>query len=300
MSTKVKEINLGDKFNRWKVISEIFYKVFPNGSKAKFVECVCECGNKSTLRLSALTSPTKPSISCGCFQKEMTLLKNTQVIEIGKIFGRLTVVKNLGMVGGRNKVIVSCECNSERFSTRVDQLKDGTTKSCGCLQREIVSNLFTTHGVTGTTAYSSWQGMKDRCTNPNNSRADRYLLRGISFPNSWKSFENFWEDMAEGWYEGADIDRIDFDGNYSKENCRWVDRDIGNHNKSKPEDCTSSYKGVYYDKQRDKWTARLNRNGIIHLQKRFDTEYEAALAYDDASEEHYGDRPNKTQKGAIP
>lgn len=86
---------------------------------------------------------------------------------------------------------------------------------------------------------------------------------------------------------------------YSRENCRWVDRDVGNHNKSKSIG-TSIYKGVYFDKRRGKWVARLSRNGIIHLQKRFESEYSAALAYDDASEEYYGDRPNKTVKGVIP
>lgn len=77
-------------------------------------------------------------------------------------------------------------------------------------------------------------------------------------------------------------------------NCRWVDRDIGNHNKSKSEG-TSIYKGVYLD-SRDKWVARLSRNGVIYLQKRFSNEQQAAKAYDDASEEHYGDRPNKTER----
>lgn len=150
--------------------------------------------------------------------------------------------------------------------------------------------------MTGTSAYTSWQHMKDRCNNPNNSRWGRYGGRGISYPTTWDTFEGFWKDMSNAWYEGADIDRINFDLSYSKDNCRWVDRDIGNHNKSKSADCTSRYKGVYFDKARSKWVARLNRNGIIHLQVRFDSEYQAALAYDNCSEEIYGDRPNQTKR----
>lgn len=302
MSTKAIQINIGDKYNRWEVISDVFYKTFPNGSKAKFVECTCDCGTISVLRAAALTSPTKPSFSCGCYQREMTKLKNTNDLSVGDVYGRLEVLENLGMFyengkTPRNMTLVICSCGeSSQFSVRQQALVSGNTKSCGCLQKEIVSGLVTTHGMSGTGAYYSWQGLKVRCTNPNNSRWNRYGERGISYPTDWETFEGFWLDMSEGWFEGADIDRIDFDGNYCKDNCRWVNRDIGNHNKSKPRDCTSIYKGVYYDKERDKWMARINRNGIVYLQKRFETELEAALAYDNVSEEIYGDRPNKTTR----
>lgn len=299
MSTKASNVNIGDKYNRWEVVSEVFYKAFPNGSKAKFVDCLCSCGTEATVRLASLTSPSKPSISCGCFQREMTVLKNTETMEIGTIFGRLKITGNLGMVEGRNKVTVVCDCGSESFSVRLDQLKYGMTQSCGCLQKEAASKVCTTHGMSKTSAYGSWQKLRYRCDSPKDPRWERYGGRGISYPDHWNTFENFWADMSEGWYEGADIDRIDFDLNYSKENCRWVNRDIGNHNKSKSIG-TSTYKGVYFDKSRSKWMARLSRNGVIHLQKRYSSEYEAALAYDNISEEIYGDRPNKTVKGEIP
>lgn len=305
MSTRAIQVSIGDNYNRWEIVSEVFYKTFPNGSKAKFVKCRCICGTESTLRLAALTSPSKPSISCGCYHREQVRLLNTVSIAIGTEFGRLIVLENMGMLETdalpRNFVKVLCSCGkTEAFLTRVDGLKDGNTRSCGCLQIEAAIKTFTTHGMSNTSAYGSWQKLRYRCDSPKDPRWDRYGGRGISYPSHWNTFESFWKEMSEGWYEGADIDRIDFDLSYSKENCRWVDRDVGNHNKSKPSNCTSEYKGVYYDKQRDKWTARLNRNGIIHLQQRFNTEHEAALAYDDASEEYYGDRPNKTVKGAIP
>lgn len=297
MSTKAIPINVGDKYNRWEVTSEVFYKTFPNGSQAKFVECICLCGTASVLRAAALTSPTKPSISCGCYRAEQSSLLNTVEMEIGEKFGRLTVIENLGMevVGDskRNMILVSCGCGSIPFKVRLDGLKSGNTKSCGCLQKEAASQATTTHGMSKTSAYSSWQAMKDRCTNPNNSRWNRYGGRGICYPKDWETFKGFWEDMNESWYEGADIDRIDFNGNYCKENCRWTNRDVGNHNKSKSAG-TSVYKGVYYDKARDAWTARLSRNSVIYLQKRFNTETEAAKAYDDMSEQIYGDRPNAT------
>ena len=291
-------VNIGDTYNRWTITSEVYYKIFPSGSKAKFVDCICECGTEKSQRLGALTDPKTPSISCGCLRLE-AMEKLRKPVNIGSVFGRLTVVGEFFRISKRSMVDVVCDCGSLPFAVRLDGLKSGGVKSCGCLQIEAVIKNFTTHGMTGTSAYNSWQAMKDRCTNPNNSRWERYGGRGISYPVHWNTFEKFWADMSEGWYEGADIDRIDFNLSYSKENCRWVSRDVGNHNKSKSLG-TSTYKGVYFDKARDRWVARLNRNGVIHLQKRYSSEYEAALAYDNISEEIYGDRPNKTVKGVIP
>ncbi len=300
---KATVVNIGDRYGRLVVSEEVTYKLNSNGTRSKYVQCVCDCGTSKLIRLGSLTSPTQPTMSCGCLQKEAS--HNLVVIlEKGTVFHRLTVVESLGMLPDgdriRNFATVQCECGSPEFSVRINALQQGNTKSCGCLQKEIVSQITTTHGMTGTSAYGSWQGMKHRCTSDTNCRWDRYGGRGISYPLEWETFEGFWSDMSEGWFESADIDRIDFDGNYSKDNCRWVNRDIGNHNKSKPVDCTSSFKGVYYDKARDKWVARINRNGVVYLQKRFETELEAALAYDDVSEEIYADRPNKTLRGEIP
>ena len=290
-------VNIGDTYNRWKITSEVYYKTFPSGSKAKFVDCICECGTEKSQRLGALTDPKTPSISCGCLRLE-AMAKLRKPVDVGSVFGRLTVVGELFRDSKRSMVDVVCDCGSLPFAVRLDGLKSGGVKSCGCLQIEAVIRNFTTHGMTGTSAYSSWQKLRYRCDSPKDPRWDRYGGRGISYPKHWNTFESFWEEMSEGWYEGADIDRIDFDLSYSKENCRWVDRDVGNHNKSKSLG-TSIYKGVYWDKRREKWVARLSRNGIIYLQQRFNDELSAALAYDDASDQYYGDRPNKTIKELL-
>lgn len=290
---KIIDVSIGDKINRWTIDSDVFYH---KGSK--HVIAKCDCGTIKQKRLNSLTSPSKPDVSCGCLRKE-SMVKIRKSPVLGSVFGRLTVMSDITRKSSRSWVFVQCVCGSEPFEARVDRLKSGNTNSCGCYHKEQSSESNKLHGMCGTSAYNSWQGMKDRCTNPNNSRWDRYGERGITYKPQWETFMGFWEDMEDGWYEGADIDRIDFDGNYCKENCRWVDRDVGNHNKSK-QDGTSTYKGVYYDKNRDKWVARLNRSFVIHLQKRFDSEEEAALAYDNCSEEIYGDRPNNTIKGKNP
>lgn len=284
---KETEVKVGDRYNRWVIVSEVFYQ-----KCSKHVVAECDCGTVKTKRLGSLTSPSKPDISCGCLRLEaMEKLKKSP--PIGSVFSKLTVVSDCVRRNSRSYVNVSCYCGSPVFEVRLDGLVGGGTTSCGCAQKEAASNANLTHGMTGTSAYGSWQKLRYRCDNPKDPRWDRYGGRGISYPFEWETFKGFWADMSEGWYEGADIDRIDFDGNYCKENCRWVNRDVGNHNKSKSIG-TSSYKGVYYDKAKGSWVARLNRNLVIYLQKRFSTEQEAAKAYDDASEQIYGDRPNGT------
>lgn len=287
---------IGMRFGKTVAVSEWYWSK-SGKSKVKVLDVKCDCG--SDVRPVRLSPFLKGEVvACVCAQKEST--RRNMKSKVGEKYHKLAVVgDDLKTVGKRRYVTVQCDCGSAPFEIRYDLIagKTAGTKSCGCWYDETRGNTTRTHGMAGTPLHSVWLGLRQRCNNPNHLSYDKYGGKGITYSPSWESFEGFYKDMASTYREGLDLDRIDFNGNYCKENCRWVERDVGNHNKGKDTtSCTSRFKGVYYDKAKKTFVARLYRKGEKLLHKYFKDEYQAALAYDNASEIHYGDRPNKTQK----
>lgn len=145
----------------------------------------------------------------------------------GKKFGRLTVIRQDGRDDyGRIKWLCECECG--RISTVIGNLlKNGTTKSCGCLRSEEVKSHGIRHGMSRSNVYHDWCNMKARCSNPNLANYKNYGGRGISVCERWvDDFQTFYDDVSELPYFGEDgysLDRINNDGDYEPGNVRWAD-----------------------------------------------------------------------------
>lgn len=185
-----------------------------------------------------------------------------------KTFERLRVVRRVddAVSGKRRRAKWLCEC--ECGNTVVvfgDNLRDGKTLSCGCYQKQRASDTNSIHKETDHRLYGVWCAMKSRCTNPNVPTYHRYGGRGISVCEEWKnSYEAFrnWAygngyvpNRPRGEYT---LDRIDNDGNYEPDNCRWVSQSDQMSN--------VSYNHVVEYEGRT-WT-------IAELARRFDIPYE--------------------------
>lgn len=149
----------------------------------------------------------------------------------GEKFGRLTVIKYYGMIpyDGKNHRawICKCECGKEcvKWGAR---LRIGKVRSCGCLLKEkpwAIKHGQGKRGIKTSKAYHAWEGMKSRCYGSKGEDIRLYSSRGITVCDRWiNSFTNFLEDMGNPPYEGrhCQLDRIDNNKGYSKENCRWT------------------------------------------------------------------------------
>jgi hypothetical protein len=200
------------------------------------------------------------------------------------------LIKNLGMMFATEKSktkarygLYKCGFCGTEFKACTQSILRGKTKSCGCYNIKLTKERNIKHCKSGTKLYNIWKSIKGRVLNPKHKHYNDYGGRGITICEEWKNdVKAFYNWAISNGYEenkGLSIDRIDNDGNYCPENCRWTTQTIQSRNQRMKKNNTSGYKGVYCLKDSNKYKAIITINKKQIYLGLFPTAVEGAIAY---------------------
>jgi hypothetical protein len=148
----------------------------------------------------------------------------------GVVFGMLTALKLTGLPKHKATWLCQCECGATK-EIGANSLLRGHTESCGCLRAKLMGDRFRKHGLHGSHEYWTWVDIRDRCRRQSHASYKNYGGRGISVCPQWDSYQTFYNDMGPRPSDKHSIERINNDGNYAPDNCKWATKYEQSRNK---------------------------------------------------------------------
>lgn len=218
---------IGKRFGKLVVLSYIGEEKDKHNNKHWYWKCICDCGKTKAIdQHNLIYGSTK---SCGCLKHGADLT--------GKVFGRLTVIKESepqkrkDKKGQKKMWLCQCECGNPHITSQ-ELLVSGSSKSCGCLVHQEHKN---PESMTNKykRIYRIYRGIINRCCNPTDQHHKYYYDRGITICDEWRNNSKSFIEWAlkNGYADDLTIDRIDVNGNYEPNNCRWVSNKEQQYNK---------------------------------------------------------------------